>query len=109
MVAKELRVPGFENKFLIRSATKASNAPMKITWYSKKWFIVLLHSLFWIAIFALPFLVRTSNNDPRKPPFEIGYLYFYIVTRPFWVGLFYLNAFYFFPKLVPPKKYALYV
>jgi two-component system LytT family sensor kinase len=105
----ELSVTGFENTFLTRSSEKASNLQINTAWYSKKGIVILLHSLFWIAIFALPFLIRTSNNDSHKPPFEIGYLYFYIATRPFWVGLFYVNAFYLFPKLVPQKKYALYV
>jgi len=105
----ELSVTGFENNFLSRSAVKTNNAQTKIAWYSKKGVVILLHSLFWIAIFALPFLIRTSNNDSHKFGPEAGFLYFYIVTRIFWIGFFYLNALYLFPKLIPAKNYTLYV
>jgi two-component system LytT family sensor kinase len=109
MAVNELSVAGFKKSLSLPDNIRANNSKIKIAWYNKKTIVVLLHSLAWIAIFALPFLIRTSNNDSPKPPFEIGYLYFYIVTRPFWIGLFYLNAFYLFPKLVPQKKYTLYV
>src|SRR5437763_1951027 len=105
----ELSVAGYEKNFLIRSEVKAKNTEIKTAWYTKKYVVVLWHSLAWMLICAFPFLIRTSNNDSHRPPFEIGFLYFYIVTRPFWIGLFYLNAFYLFPKFVPQKKNALYV
>src|SRR6478736_9612924 len=108
MAVNELSVAGFKKSLSLPDNIRAKNSKIKIAWYNKKAVAVLLHSLAWIAIFALPFLIRTSNNDSSKPPFEIGYLYFYIVTRPFWIGLFYLNAFYLFPKLVPQKNYTLY-
>src|SRR3954462_1268558 len=106
---RELSVAVFESSFLSPSSANTNNSNTKTAWYNNKGIVVLLHSLFWIAIFALPFLIRTSNNDSRRPPFEIGYLYFYIATRPFWVSLFYVNAFYLFPKLISQKKYGLYV
>ncbi|SRR6266498_4039190 len=109
MSVNELSVSGFEKSLSLPSRMKANNAQMKIAWYNKKGVVILLHSLAWIAIFTLPFLIRTSNNDSHKPPFEIGYLYFYIVTKPFWIGFFYLNALYLFPQLISRKKYLLYV
>lgn len=105
----ELSVAGFENNFLIRSSVKANSSPTKVAWYNRKYVVALWHTLAWIAIFALPFLIRTSNNDSHRPPFEIGFLYFYIVTRFFWVGFFYFNALYLFPKFILQKKYLLYV
>ena len=77
---------------------------MKIDWQSRRWVIVLLHSLAWIAIFALPFLMRTSANDPRKMPVDSGFISFYIVTRFFWIGFFYLNALYLFPQQIAKKN-----
>lgn len=83
---------------------------MKLVWYNKKWVVVLLHFVCWITIFALPFfLVRNSNEQQHKPPPEIGFLYFYLVTRIFWVGFFYFHAHYLFPKFINGKKYWLYI
>jgi two-component system, LytTR family, sensor kinase len=109
MAVNELSVTGFEKSLPLHQGIKANNAQIRIAWYNKKGIVVLLHSLAWILICALPFLIRTSNNDSHKPPFEIGFLYFYIATRPFWIGLFYLNAFYLFPKFIPQKKYTFFV
>jgi two-component system, LytTR family, sensor kinase len=109
MFANEIGAIGFEKKLFSHSKSNFSNK-MKIAWYNKKGMIVLFHSLAWITIYSLPFLIRTSNNDEsHRPPPEIGFLYFYIVTRFFWIGFFYLNALYLFPKLISQKKYLLYV
>jgi sensor histidine kinase YesM len=105
----ELSVTGFENSFLSRSIKKAGNAQAKIAWYNKKYVVVLWHTLAWTAIFALPFLIRTSNNDSHRPGPEAGFLSFYIVTRFFWIGFFYLNAFTLFPKLISAKRYWYYI
>ncbi len=109
MSVNELSVSGFEKSLPLPRLIKANNSQMKIAWYNKKGIIVLLHALAWMLICAFPFLIRTSNNDSHRPPFEIGFLYFYIVTRPFWIGLFYLNALYLFPKLISQKKYTFFV
>src|SRR6266536_122795 len=109
MSVNELSVSGFEKSLSLPRLIKANNSQMKIAWYNKKGIIVLLHALAWMLICAFPFLIRTSNNDSHRPPFEIGFLYFYIVTRPFWIGLFYLNALYLFPKLISQKKYTFFV
>lgn len=82
---------------------------MKIAWYSKKWVVVLLHTISWVAIFALPFLMRTSNDQQHKPPPDPGFLYFYIVTRFLWTGFFYLNAHSLYPRFVNKKKFWIYI
>jgi two-component system LytT family sensor kinase len=105
----DLSVAGFEKTLAFPHKRKTDNAQIEKVWYSKKGIVILFHSLAWMLICALPFLIRTSNNDSHRPPFEIGFLYFYIVTRPFWIGLFYLNALYLFPKLIPQKKYTFFV
>lgn len=102
----DLSVAGFE-KSLAFPQRKADNAQKEKVWYSKKGIVILFHTLAWIAVFALPFLIRT-NSDTHKP-FEIGWLYFYIATRPFWIGFFYLNAHYLFPQFISRKKYWRYV
>lgn len=106
MAVNELSVAGFEN--LAFSHRKADNAQRETAWYNKKGIVILLHSLAWISIFALPFLIRTTNNEPHKPP-DPGFLYFYIVTRFYWIGFFYLNTFRLFPALINTKKYFFYV
>ena len=84
----ELSVTGFENNFFMRSSVKANILQTKVAWYNRKYVVVLWHTLAWTTIFALPFLIRTSNNDlHRQPvPLKLGFLYFYIVTRFFWIG-----------------------
>ena len=62
-----------------------------------------------MLIFALPFLIRTNSNDQHKPPPEEGFLYFYMVSRVFWIAFFYLNAHYFFRKFLNKKSYWIYI
>ena len=100
----ELSVTGFENNFFMRSSVKANNSQTKVAWYNRKYVVVLWHTLAWTTIFALPFLIRTSNNDLHKPGPEAGFLYFYIVTRFFWIGFFYLNAFILISQINFTKK-----
>lgn len=81
---------------------------MKNAWYSKTWALALWHTLSWLTIFALPFLIRTSNEQ-HKPGPEEGFLYFYIATRFLWIGFFYLNAHFLFPKFVNKRKFWIYI
>ena len=59
----------------------------------------MFHAVSWIMLFLLPFLIRTSGNEPnhKAPPAEHSFILFYILTNLFWVSFFYLNAY----KLVP--------
>jgi len=84
---------------------------MKIAWYSKKWVVVLLHILVWTVIFSIPFLIRTSYdaNNAHKPTQDNGFLNFYIASRWLWIGFFYLNAFFLFPRLATKKQIWLYI
>lgn len=82
---------------------------MKVSWQNNKWMIVLLHCVCWAIIFAFPFLIRTSNDQQHRPAIEIGFIYFYAVTRIFWVAFFYFHAYYLFPKFINEKKIWLYI
>lgn len=98
------------SKWAIALPAKVHTAPVKITWYNKKWIVILLHVLAWIAIFSLPFLVRTSyDNGRNKPGPQSDFLEFYVITRLFWIGFFYLNAFFLFPRLMVSRKYVFYI
>jgi len=81
---------------------------MKSAWYSKRWALILWHTLGWLTIFALPFLIRTSNEQ-HKPGPEDGFLYFYITSRFLWIGFFYFNAHFLFRKYVNKKKFWIYI
>ena len=74
------------------------------------WKIITLHALAWIAIFALPFLLMQSVDMPAKSMRDSkGFLTFYITTRPFWIALFYLNAYLFYTRLAVVKKYLFFL
>lgn len=75
-------------------------------WYHKKWMVVLLHILSWLALFSLPFLIRVSNSESK--PAETSFIKFYMYTRIFWIAFFYLNTYVLLPKLIKKKKYILY-
>jgi two-component system LytT family sensor kinase len=82
---------------------------MKIAWYSKKWVIILLHSVCWVALFSLPFILTSSNNQQQHSnqprPHNDNFIYFYILTSLTWIAFFYLNAFFLISKLLYQKKY----
>lgn len=85
---------------------------MSATWYSKKWFTVLLHTLVWILLFSLPYILKPSLGDNRpvtnKP--EPGTVHFrYALNNLIYIAFFYLNAFILFPQYVYKKRYRQYI
>ena len=84
---------------------------MKFSWYQKKWFVILLHAAFWILLFSLPFLLQGPNEN-RRPQDRwtsgSSAILFYLVNNATWVGLFYLNAYFFVPKFFNTKKHLAY-
>lgn len=76
-------------------------------WYHRKWMVILLHALAWTALFSLPFLIRISNAD--SPPPEKSFFNFYMTTRVFWIGFFYLNSYVLLPRFIAKRRYLLYV
>jgi sensor histidine kinase YesM len=82
---------------------------MTIPWYQKKWFVILLHILFWMLLFSLPFLLQGPNENRRPQDrwtSSSSAMLFYLVNNATWVGLFYLNAHFFVPKFFNTKKYG---
>jgi two-component system LytT family sensor kinase len=76
-------------------------------WYTRKWVLAGLHTLFWILFLVSPYLLTTSFEhrpgfDPAKLKNNV-YLMFLLgnVLRPV---VFYLNAWYFIPKLVYTRR-----
>ena len=71
---------------------------------------VLLHALFWLVIYSLPFLLRSQYDSSRKvPSADDGFLYFYIVSSIAWVIFFYANAYVFLPAFIQKKKFSFYI
>ena len=75
--------------------------------------VILLHSIAWITLFSLPYLLRPSYNaaeQPHKPAYDDSINF--ILSRIndlFLVSFFYLNAFLLFPQLFYKRKYILYL
>lgn len=77
-------------------------------WFQKRWIAVLLHILFWLILFTLPFLLRPGQRDGHQRVEETGFLYLYISNCFLWITLFYSNAYLLFPKFIITKKYKAY-
>ena len=84
---------------------------MKLNWLNKKWVIILVHSLCWILLFSLPFLLRTYTRPEHKThqPDDIPLLYFYFVSSTIWIALFYVHAYVFLRFAQRRKKFALFL
>src|SRR6476659_2077880 len=78
----------------------------------KKWLVVLIHALGWIALFTLPTLLRPEHQPGDKDlmaehqkSFEVmGY-----VLRAMWVGFFYLHCYVLMPRFAYQGKIFKYV
>ena len=86
---------------------------MHVKWYNRKGFIILLHISCWIVLFLLPYLLRPSFDPASKAKIFETYrhqiLYLIFINRFIWVGLFYLNAGFFIPRLIYKRNYWAYV
>jgi len=84
---------------------------MKLNWLNKKWVIIVVHSLCWILLFSLPFLLRTYARPEHKThqPDDIPLLYFYFVSSAIWIVLFYVHAYVFLRFAQRRKKFALFL
>jgi sensor histidine kinase YesM len=69
-----------------------------------------LHSGAWLIIFSLPYLLRLIYlDDPIQNPEQRGFFLLGLYTGVLWAITFYLNAFYFLPKMVRRKQWALFI
>ena len=80
---------------------------MKVNWQLNKKAILLLHAFVWAIIFMLPYVfnIRDENDEVSAvdPYRSIG-----TVTNFLWMGLFYLNAAVFIPRLFYKQRYIQY-
>lgn len=85
-------------------------AVMKMTIFSRKWVVVLLHATAWILLFSLPFLLRPNYGKPpsNKPGNETGLTQYYIFNNLLWVALFYLNALVLIPRFLYKRSLAVF-
>src|ERR1700754_2386903 len=79
---------------------------MKFNLTGKKWVVVLLHTVCWLVLFSLPFLLRTSYKDEHKAPQpdDAAFTIFYFISSIAWIILFYVNVYIFLPFLLGKKK-----
>jgi two-component system LytT family sensor kinase len=82
---------------------------MKRSWYSNKWVIIIVHIVAWIFLFSLPFILRPSDDNNRRPaPHQLSQAHFYveyILHNLMLVGFFYFNASFLIPRFIALKKY----
>ena len=83
---------------------------MSIAWMNRRGGQILIHSLAWIIVFSLPYLLLSQydQNRPRNPDAS-GFFYLNTITDLLWIGLFYLNAHLLVARLIYKKKYAFYL
>ena len=76
----------------------------------KKWIVIAIHVLLWLAIFLLPYILipeyepRPHDNTSPKPDFRD----LNTVTKIFWVVLFYFNARILIPRFVYKRRMFVY-
>lgn len=84
---------------------------MNLSAVSRKWIAILLHTGFWVLLYALPFFLRQPyHGDKAQPPlitnerFEIHNG----ITFLTWIAIFYLNVFFLLPRYYFKKHYNRY-
>ncbi|HEV3412962.1 MAG TPA: histidine kinase [Puia sp.] len=81
-------------------------------WYTKKWLSISLHVLFWLLFLASPYLLKISveHDSGSHPQKDAGNFYLALtltyMTRAL---LFYLNAYFFIPKLAYARRFGQYL
>jgi len=79
---------------------------IKPAWYSRKWPQIFLHTVIWISLFSLPFLLRPSEQHGPEPESDERMKHIhYVLTSVLLIGFFYLNAEVLIPKLIYRRKY----
>ncbi|RAJ87936.1 histidine kinase [Chitinophaga dinghuensis] len=83
---------------------------MKQGWYKNKWAVAALHVFTWVLLYALPYLLKPSYQDPERklsPDHDAWTVFSYVYYLSL-VGFFYLNALVYIPSFVYKKRYLEY-
>jgi two-component system LytT family sensor kinase len=81
-------------------------------WYTKKWLSISLHALFWLLFLASPYLLKISveHDSGSHPQKDAGNFYLALtLTYMTRAVLFYLNAYFFIPKLAYVRRFGQYL
>ncbi|HEY4148935.1 MAG TPA: histidine kinase [Chitinophagaceae bacterium] len=84
---------------------------MKALNYSDKWIKTITHTIAWVIVFSLPYILYKSNDRPPRPLTEMektGFLYVNLLSNIFWVGMFYLNATLLVHRLIYKRRFLSY-
>ena len=80
---------------------------MKVNWQLNKKAILLLHAFAWAIIFMLPYVFNTWDEKDDASSVD-PYRTINTIDNFLWMGLFYLNASVFIPRLFYKQKYVQY-
>jgi sensor histidine kinase YesM len=82
---------------------------MNNSWIYKRSGKILIHTLAWLIVFSLPYLLRYNNEEfMRRNPDSRAFMYVSLLTGICWIITFYLNAGILIPRYVYKKKYLSY-
>ena len=79
---------------------------------TKKLLVILLHIVFWLLLFSLPFLLRPNQQHEVAPVSDEvarSFLYHYLTNWASWIGLYYFNSLVLIPYFIKRKKYLRYI
>ncbi len=81
---------------------------MKLLASDNKWVRFALHTLLWIVVFALPYLLDSPGPAHASTDEQRAFFYLRLSTYLLLIPIFYLNSEILVPRLIYPKKIALY-
>jgi two-component system LytT family sensor kinase len=81
-------------------------------WYTKKWVVVSLHVLFWSLFLVFPYLIKISveHDSNSHADKDAGNFYLaFALQNLMRTLLFYVNAYFFIPKLAYARRFGQYL
>lgn len=74
---------------------------------NKRWKSVLVHTIVWLIVVSLPYLLRLYDNRMREDPRSVEFFYLNNITTLIWVIIFYVNAYILTPRFLYTKQYGI--